>query len=431
MAPRSRRNTTRSGNENLDEYDMPDIHALAMIENELHRSLEDWKYVPEQPYSTSVLHMPYPKGYKTPNLVRFDGREGSPKEHISHFIDTLGLHAGNCNLRLREFSKSLTDRAYTWYTTLAPGSILTWEELAAKGWGDEDANLMDFALSLSDKVFTIDILEEHNKEASEGQLFSQEMMAVTLYSLPDMESDTLWFDIGSFINILPLVVFAAAGFPTSKVVRSQISINGFVNIDFNAACPKGEFPLPNMDIMIDSTSGQSLMSFMDGFSGYNQIKMSAKDAEKIAFRMPFGNFYYMRSMTAIFHDMIGNEMEDYVDNLIVKSKTREGHWEVLRKCVINVDPDKVVLEHIPGTTNKYVNALAKIGSKRTFVEEQPNIAIIRREALNIDAAFLEELSKPSGELNIKCLKEYINVTGTLYKRLPGGMLTQCLRPKEA
>ncbi|BFG24893.1 hypothetical protein CerSpe_111670 [Prunus speciosa] len=128
--------------------------------------------------------------------------------------------------------------------------------------------------------------------------------------------------------------------------------NGLIRIcvdfrDLNKACPKDEFPLPNMDILIDSTSGQGLLSFMDGFSGYNQIKMSARDAEKIAFRTPYGNFYYtimpfglknagatyQRAMTAVFHDMMGREVEDYVDDLVVKSKTREGHWEVLRKVL--------------------------------------------------------------------------------------------------
>ncbi|CAL2240078.1 unnamed protein product [Prunus armeniaca] len=53
--------------------------------------------------------------------------------------------------------------------------------------------------------------------------------------------------------------------------------------DLNRACPKDEFSLPNMDILIDSTSGQGMLSFMDGFSGYNQIKMSPKDAEKTTF----------------------------------------------------------------------------------------------------------------------------------------------------
>ena len=46
-------------------------------------------------------------------------------------------------------------------------------------------------------------------------------------------------------------------------------------VDFwnlNKACPKDEFPLPNMDMLIDSTVGHAIFSFMDGFSGYNQIR---------------------------------------------------------------------------------------------------------------------------------------------------------------
>ena len=43
-------------------------------------------------------------------------------------------------------------------------------------------------------------------------------------------------------------------------------------VDFrnlNRACPKDEFPLPKMDLLIDSTVGSTMFSFMDGFSGYN------------------------------------------------------------------------------------------------------------------------------------------------------------------
>ncbi|CAL8169056.1 unnamed protein product [Prunus armeniaca] len=101
-----------------------------MLGKELSRSQEDWKYLPQPPYPSSLLQQPYPKGYEAPNFVLFDGRKGSSKEHVNRFIDALGPHAGDYNLRRREFSKSLTDCAYTWYMTLAPGSIRSWEDLA-------------------------------------------------------------------------------------------------------------------------------------------------------------------------------------------------------------------------------------------------------------------------------------------------------------
>ena len=67
-------------------------------------------------------------------------------------------------------------------------------------------------------------------------------------------------------------------------------------VDFrnlNKVCPKDEFPLPNIDLLVDSAAGSSMFSFMDGYSGYNQIRMAAKDVEKTAFRTPIGNFYYI------------------------------------------------------------------------------------------------------------------------------------------
>ena len=62
--------------------------------------------------------------------------------------------------------------------------------------------------------------------------------------------------------------------------------------NLNKVCPKDEFPLLNMDLLIDSAVGSAIFSFMDGFSGYNQIRMALKDAEKTTFRTPMGNFYY-------------------------------------------------------------------------------------------------------------------------------------------
>ena len=62
--------------------------------------------------------------------------------------------------------------------------------------------------------------------------------------------------------------------------------------NLNKTCPKDEFPLPNIDLLIDSTAGSAMFSFMDGFNGYNQIKVAPRDAKKTAFRTPMGNFYY-------------------------------------------------------------------------------------------------------------------------------------------
>ena len=84
---------------------------------------------------------------------------------------------------------------------------------------------------------------------------------------------------------------------------------------------------------------------MDGFSGYNQIKMALKDMEKNSFITPSGTYCYkvisfglknagatyQRAATTLLHDLIHKEVEVYVDDMIVKSKDHEGHMLALRK----------------------------------------------------------------------------------------------------
>ena len=56
--------------------------------------------------------------------------------------------------------------------------------------------------------------------------------------------------------------------------------------DLNKVSPKDDFPLPHIDILVDNTTGHALLSFMDGFLGYNQIKMALEDLEKTSFITP-------------------------------------------------------------------------------------------------------------------------------------------------
>jgi len=88
-----------------------------------------------------------------------------------------------------------------------------------------------------------------------------------------------------------------------------------------------------------------MLSLMDGVFGYNQINVAHEDQHKTVFITPWGNFCYkvmpfglknagatyQRAMTYIFHDYIHNIVEDYVDDLLAKSKTREQHPKILIK----------------------------------------------------------------------------------------------------
>ncbi|KAM1291965.1 hypothetical protein ACFX2H_018808 [Malus domestica] len=104
--------------------------------------------------------------------------------------------------------------------------------------------------------------------------------------------------------------------------------------DLNKACPKDLYPVPQINLLVDSNSGNQLLSFLDAYSGYKQIAMYEPDKEKIAFViergtycykvMPFGlknaRTTYQRFVNMMFKKQIGVTMEVYVDDIMVKGK---------------------------------------------------------------------------------------------------------------
>ena len=131
--------------------------------------------------------------------------------------------------------------------------------------------------------------------------------------------------------------------------------------DISKACPKDSFPLPLIDLIMDATAGHELLSFMDAFSGYNQINMDPGDQEKTSFVtaqgtycyrvMPFGlknaGATYQRLVNRMFQKQIGTTMEVYIDDMLVKSTTAKLHiahlfeaFQILREYNMKLNPAK-------------------------------------------------------------------------------------------
>jgi hypothetical protein len=103
--------------------------------------------------------------------------------------------------------------------------------------------------------------------------------------------------------------------------------------DLNKACPKDPFPLPCIDKLVDNYTGYKYLSFMDAYSGYNQIPMHPEDQEKTAFITDMGVYCYtmipfdlknagatyQRMMSQVFKEQIGRILEVYIDDIIVKT----------------------------------------------------------------------------------------------------------------
>ena len=133
----------------------------------------------------------------------------------------------------------------------------------------------------------------------------------------------------------------------------------FTNL--NKACPKDSYPLPRINQLVDSTAGHKLLSFMDAFSGYNQIKMDEADQERKSFVtsqglfcyevMPFelknAGAAYQRLVNHMFRLQIGRNVEVYVDDMLVKSLNEGKHlddlqetFDTLRQYNMKLNPSK-------------------------------------------------------------------------------------------
>ncbi|GJW95085.1 reverse transcriptase domain-containing protein [Tanacetum coccineum] len=131
--------------------------------------------------------------------------------------------------------------------------------------------------------------------------------------------------------------------------------------DLNKACPKDGYPLPEIDWKVESLCGFPFKCFQDAYKGYHQIKMAKEDEEKTTFikikgvfcysKMPFGlrnaGATYERLVDKAFHKQIAKNLEVYVDDLVIKSRTEdeiirdiEETFKTLREINMKLNPKK-------------------------------------------------------------------------------------------
>ena len=121
--------------------------------------------------------------------------------------------------------------------------------------------------------------------------------------------------------------------------------------------------MPSIDALVDSASGSKVLSFLDAFSGYNQIKMHPRDESKTAFMtetcsycykvMPFGlknaGATYQRLMDKVLAPMLGRNVYAYEDDMVVASQNRGQHmadleelFNTISKYRLKLNPEKCV-----------------------------------------------------------------------------------------
>ncbi|KAD3337792.1 hypothetical protein E3N88_33313 [Mikania micrantha] len=179
----------------------------------------------------------------------------------------------------------------------------------------------------------------------------------------------------------------------------------------NDATRKDHFPLPFIDQMLERLSGQQFYCFLDKFSGYFQIPISVEDQEKTTFTCPYGTFAcrrmpfglcnapatFQRCMVAIFHDMIEDSMEVFMDDFSVFGSSFDH-------CLRNLD--RMLARCVE--TNLMLN-----WEKCHFMVKEGIVLghKISRAGIEVDKAKIETISKLPPPTNVKSIRSFLGHAG--------------------
>nr|GFA79438.1 reverse transcriptase domain-containing protein [Tanacetum cinerariifolium] len=146
----------------------------------------------------------------------------------------------------------------------------------------------------------------------------------------------------------------------NKLVPTRLVTGWRVCIDYrklNEATRKDHFILPFMDQMLERLTGNEYYCFLDGFFGYFQISIDPKDQEKTTFTCLYRTFAYkcmlfglcnapgtfQRCIMAIFHDMIEQTMEVFMDDFLVFGNSFSTCLTNLEKMLKRCEDTKLAL----------------------------------------------------------------------------------------
>ncbi|GKB17512.1 reverse transcriptase domain-containing protein [Tanacetum coccineum] len=196
--------------------------------------------------------------------------------------------------------------------------------------------------------------------------------------------------------------------PTRTVTGWRVCIN---YRKLNEATAKDHFPLPFMDQMLERLVGNKYLCFLDGFSGYFQIPIDPNDQEKTTFTCPFGTYAYrrmpfglcnahatfQRCMLAIFHDMIEESVEVFMNDFSVFENSFDT-------CLNNLDK---MLQHCK-------DAHLVLNWEKCHFMVKEGIVVghkVSRAGLEVDKAKIDVISKPPPPTNIKGVRSFLRYAG--------------------
>jgi hypothetical protein len=201
-----------------------------------------------------------------------------------------------------------------------------------------------FAWTYEDlKTYDTSVIEHKIPLKEEAKPFRQKLRQINPMLLPVMEKEVKKLLEAQIIVPLRYSEWVANLVPVRKKSGEIRLCVDFRNL--NRSSKKDNYPLPNMEHILQRVTGASRISMIDGFSGYNQISVMPEDREKITFTTPWGTFMYakmpfglmnagvtfQRAMDIAFIGEKYKFVVIYLDDITVFSRSDKEHCCHLRK----------------------------------------------------------------------------------------------------
>ncbi|GJS92667.1 reverse transcriptase domain-containing protein [Tanacetum coccineum] len=200
--------------------------------------------------------------------------------------------------------------------------------------------------------------------------------------------------------------------PQWKVTRWRICIDYRI---LNNTTQKDHFPLLFIDKMLERLARHEYYFFLDGFLGYFQIPIAPKDQNKITFTCPYETFVYkrmpfglcnapatfQRNMTAIFHELIEDSMEVFMNDFSVFGSSFDHCLKYLKRMLKRCEETNLVLNW--EKCHFMVKEGIVLGHK------------VSGSGIKVDKAKIEAISKLPYPTNVKVIRSFLGHAG-FYRR---------------
>jgi hypothetical protein len=150
-----------------------------------------------------------------------------------------------------------------------------------------------FAWTYKDlKTYDTSVIEHKIPLKEEAKPLKQKLRQINPMLLPVMEKE-----VKKLLDARIIVPLRYSEWVPNLVPVRKKSGEIRLCVDFrnlNRSSKKDNYPLPNMEHILQKVTGASKISMIDGFSGYNQISVMPGDREKTTFTTPWGTFMYAK-----------------------------------------------------------------------------------------------------------------------------------------